>query len=539
MQNNQNSPFDGKVLIAIGIFFVFYFGWQQYLAKKYPQPVGGSVSQGTTKPSDLAASSAAQNAPAASSPKSAQAEGQSDGQSIKTNNIPEKFLTYEDDLVSFKISNRGMGLSGFTVKKYTGTNKLPIQIGVSVQEHLFEVMIGGQPQEVFFEISESNKGQYKGTATVAGSRIERELKYDSAKYSFESSIKIVEPSAELLRGIHIVLPEAIQKSQSTSILFPSYEYQDFFIEHGQTKDVVNFNHAKENIDKEFKDVKILAMGSQYFTAAIQDKSDISPEVRSQAIIKESKAISTLSYRPAQNLSQIDLKQIFYVGPKSIDILKSIDPSLAQVIDFGFLGFIARPMLYTMKWIYSWAGNWGIAIIFLTLIVRVLVLPFNVMSFKSMKAMQVIQPHMTAVREKHKDDPVRMNQEVMALMKEHKANPLGGCLPMLLQIPIFFALYRVIGSSVELYQSPFGFWIKDLSAHDSFFVLPVLMGVTMYIQQKMTPTAMDPTQAKILAFMPLIFTAFMLTLPSGLTLYMFVSALFGITQQYFLLKPKAT
>ncbi len=349
---------------------------------------------------------------------------------------------------------------------------------------------------------------------------------------------MIKPNAEILRGISIVLAEKIQKSQSTSFLFPSYEHQEFFIEHSQTKDVVNFNHSKENIDKDFKDVKIIAMGSQYFTAALQDQSDIIPEVKTQAFINESRAVSTLAYKPAQSASEIDLKQLFYVGPKSIDILKSVDAGLSEVIDFGFLGFVARPMLYTMKWFFSLIGNWGLAIIALTLLVRLIVLPFNVMSFKSMKAMQKIQPLMTAVREKYKEDPIRMNQEVMALMKQHKANPMGGCLPMLIQIPIFFALYRVIGSSVELYQSPFGFWIKDLSAHDSFYVLPILMGITMFVQQKMTPTAMDPAQAKILAFMPLIFTAFMLTLPSGLTLYMFVSALFGITQQYFLLKPKA-
>ena len=145
-------------------------------------------------------------------------------------------------------------------------------------------------------------------------------------------------------------------------------------------------------------------------------------------------------------------------------------------------------------------------------------------------MQTIQPKLTALRERYKDDPVTLNREMMTVMKQNNANPLAGCLPMLLQIPIFFALYRVIGSSVELYQAPFFGWIQDLSFHDKFYVLPVLMGVTMFIQQKMTPSTMDPTQAKILAFMPVLFSVFMLNLPAGLTLYMFVSAVFGIIQQ---------
>jgi YidC/Oxa1 family membrane protein insertase len=158
-----------------------------------------------------------------------------------------------------------------------------------------------------------------------------------------------------------------------------------------------------------------------------------------------------------------------------------------------------------------------------------------MSFKSMKAMQQIQPHVQVLREKHKDDPMTLNKEMMALMKENKANPLGGCLPMLLQIPIFFALYKVIGSSVELYQSPFFGWIQDLSAHDKFYVLPVLMGISMFLQQKLTPmTTLDPTQAKIMMFLPVVFSLFMLNLPSGLTLYMFVSTVFGIIQQKLML-----
>jgi len=141
----------------------------------------------------------------------------------------------------------------------------------------------------------------------------------------------------------------------------------------------------------------------------------------------------------------------------------------------------------------------------------------------------------ALREKYKEDPMRLNQEMMALMKENGANPLGGCLPMLLQIPIFFALYRVISSSVELYQSPFMFWINDLSAYDKFYVLPVLMAASMFIQQKITPTTMDPTQAKIMLFLPLVMCLFMLQLPSGLTLYMFISTLFGIIQQMIIMR----
>jgi YidC/Oxa1 family membrane protein insertase len=166
-----------------------------------------------------------------------------------------------------------------------------------------------------------------------------------------------------------------------------------------------------------------------------------------------------------------------------------------------------------------------------------VLPFNVYSYKSMKAMQVIQPKIQALRERYKDDQQKQQQEMMALMRENKVNPLGGCLPVLLQFPIFIALYQVLGNSIELYQAPFGLWIHDLSLKDPFYILPVLMGVTMFIQQKITPNTMDPAQARIMLMMPLIFTFFMVTLPSGLTLYMWIGAVFSVLQQLWFMREK--
>lgn len=153
----------------------------------------------------------------------------------------------------------------------------------------------------------------------------------------------------------------------------------------------------------------------------------------------------------------------------------------------------------------------------------------------MKGMAKIQPQMKELRVKYKDNPQKLNQEVLRLMKEAKANPIGGCLPMLLQIPVFFALYQVLGQSIELYKAPFMLWISDLSLKDPLFVLPILMGITMYAQLKITPTTMEPAQQKVLMFMPFLFTGFMLALPSGLTLYIFISALFGVLQQIYFMK----
>jgi YidC/Oxa1 family membrane protein insertase len=220
----------------------------------------------------------------------------------------------------------------------------------------------------------------------------------------------------------------------------------------------------------------------------------------------------------------------YSGPKSLTDLQKVDAALVDVVNFGFFASIGKIRLVVLKWFHGYVGNWGFSIILLTILVRFLVLPFNITSYKSMKKMQKIQPMLQSIRERYKSDPTAMNRETMALMKEQKVNPLGGCLPMLLQMPVFFALYQVLGQSIELYQAPFILWIHDLSIKDPFFVLPVLMGITMFIQQKITPTTMDPAQAKILQWMPIIFSVFTLSLPAGLTPYIFVSTLFGVLQQ---------
>lgn len=275
-----------------------------------------------------------------------------------------------------------------------------------------------------------------------------------------------------------------------------------------------------------------SVGSQYFVAAFVNKSDILPNVTKK--VAAQKAILSIDYN-LRNTKITELKQIFYMGAKKTETLQNIDPTLPEVLNYGMFGFISKLLLLLMKSIHSFVGNWGVAIILLTIVVRTVLLPFNIMSFRSAMAMQKIKPKMDEIKARYKSDPVRMNKETMALMKENNANPLSGCLPMLLQIPIFFAFFATISTSVELYHQPFFGWIHDLSSYDSLFILPILMGVTMYFQQKLTPTTMDPLQAKILNFMPLIFTLFMVTLPSGLTLYNFISALFGVVQQYFLLK----
>jgi len=222
----------------------------------------------------------------------------------------------------------------------------------------------------------------------------------------------------------------------------------------------------------------------------------------------------------------------YVGPKDQDSLKQIAENLEKTVDYGWLWWIAQPLFKLMQFIHGLVGNWGWSIILMTLFVKILLYPLTASSYRSMAKMRKFAPKIAELREMYGDDRQRQSQEMMKLYQKEKLNPLGGCLPMLIQMPVFIALYWVLMESVELRQSPFMFWIVDLSIKDPFFILPLLMGASMFFQMQMQqqPT-MDPMQAKIMKFMPIMFTFMFLWFPAGLTLYWFVNNLITITQQY--------
>jgi YidC/Oxa1 family membrane protein insertase len=224
--------------------------------------------------------------------------------------------------------------------------------------------------------------------------------------------------------------------------------------------------------------------------------------------------------------------------KEYNYLASLGHNLKGAVDFGFWGFFAVWILKGLQFFYTLLPNWGLSIILLTLVIRILTFPLQYKSFVSMKKLQLVQPELAKIREKYKEDPQRMNKESMELFRKSGANPLGGCLPLLLQMPVFFAFYKVLNNSVELVDAPFLLWIHDLSNKDPYFVLPLLMTGAMFLQQKLTPnTISDPTQKKVMMFMPIIFGFIMKDLPSGLSLYIFVSTLFGILSQLMVFNAK--
>jgi YidC/Oxa1 family membrane protein insertase len=226
--------------------------------------------------------------------------------------------------------------------------------------------------------------------------------------------------------------------------------------------------------------------------------------------------------------------LLYSGPRDLKILEQINYDLDKAIDFGFFDMLARPLLSVLKFCYNNViQNYGISIILLTVFIKILFWPLTHKSYKSMRDMQKLQPEMQRLREKYKKDKERMNREIMELYRNNRVNPMGGCLPMFAQIPVFFALYKVLLGSIALRHEPFMFWIHDLSAKDPYYITPLIMGATMFIQQKMSPTTMDSQQAKIMLFMPVVFTFMFLNFPSGLVIYWLVNNVLTIVQQWFI------
>lgn len=234
---------------------------------------------------------------------------------------------------------------------------------------------------------------------------------------------------------------------------------------------------------------------------------------------------------------------YYMGPADRAILAGMPNKLDQAIDFGWFHLIAVPLLSILNWFYKFVHNYGVAIILLTVLIKLIFWPLSHKSYKSMEQMKKIQPMIQKLREKYADDKEQMNKEIMGLYKTYKVNPAGGCLPMVVQIPVFFGLYKALLGSIELRHAPFItnvpftdlVWIADLSAKDPYYVTPLIMGATMFIQQKMTPTGGDPTQAKIMLLMPVVFTFLFLSFPAGLVVYWLVNNVLSIAQQWWMMR----
>ncbi|MFL9813842.1 membrane protein insertase YidC [Stutzerimonas sp. VN223-3] len=293
-------------------------------------------------------------------------------------------------------------------------------------------------------------------------------------------------------------------------------------------------------DMDDKNLKITVEGGwiawlqHYFVTAWIPSADQTNQVQTR---KDSQGNYIIGFTgPAISVapgSQGEAAATLYAGPKSQDQLEELSPGLRLTVDYGILWFIAQPIFWLLQNIHALLGNWGWSIIALTVIIKLAFFPLSAASYKSMARMRAVSPKMQALKEQFGDDRQKMSQAMMELYKKEKINPLGGCLPILVQMPVFLALYWVLLESVEMRQAPWMFWITDLSIKDPFFILPIIMGLTMFVQQQLNPTPPDPMQAKVMKLLPIIFTFFFLWFPAGLVLYWVVNNCLSIAQQWYI------
>lgn len=376
---------------------------------------------------------------------------------------------------------------------------------------------------------DSNGRRVCFTAESGGVKVIKEYFIPKGSYLIKTSVRIINTGSVAL---NIPVQVKIGPRLGSGFEESKYIFEGAVISNKKTTETAEADKTKT---EELYNPLWVGYTSKYFlfAAAADDfaKGVIAPEAGGETVLAEKSFV----VNPA---SEAESGFNIYIGPKSYNGLRSLGLGLQSSIDFGWFYFLAIPMLQIMLFFYGIFHNYGVAIIILTVLVKVITLPLTLKGMKSMKAMTKLQPEMLALKEKFKGDSQKLNTATMELYKKHGVNPMSGCLPLIIQIPIFFALYKALLLSIELKGAPFFGWLTDLSAKDPYYITPIIMGVTMFIQQKMTPTTADPMQQKIFLAMPVVFTFLFLNFPSGLVVYWLTNNVLSIIQQYIINKKSA-
>lgn len=507
---------ENRVLIAIILSIVILIGYQYIIMTITPPPAEQPVQEHVTEIKEPAIPPAIPKiAPVAPVPKIA---------------VPadKREIRVETDLYEAVFTSKGGTIKSIKLKKHLDRDGMPIVL--KGDEAILPLSIGADKG---FQFANVNFSVIKGDDIKLGPGLKTAtliFEYATEKYSIRRTYTLYNDDY----GIDLK-NEVIGLNHYWITLGKDFGIFDRSAEFGihigpailKHADKMNFTARDLKEPRSFREgIRWIAQKDKYFFSAIVPKSPIET---ANAWAINNNAIVALKMPAGVN------HYFVYAGPQEYDRLKKFGYGLEHIVDFGFFSFLAMPLFWLLKLFYSAFHNYGIAIIMLTIIVRIPFVPLINKGQRSMKKLQDLQPKMTEIRERHKKDPQKMQKELMELYKKSKVNPMGGCLPILLQIPVFFALYKVLLIAIELRDAPFMLWIQDLSTRDPYYILPIIMGVTMVIQQKMTPSAMDPTQQKIMMFLPVIFTFLFLTFPSGLVLYWLVNNVLSIMQQFYVNK----
>ncbi len=543
---------NARLFLFAALAFVGMLIWQQWQADYGPQPIQLERSEGQTLNS---VGSLAQN----DLPELANQttnEGSSLGSpSTSSATTPSQLILVETDVVQVQIDTRGGVIRSLKLKQYPVSLEQPndwLEIVHSEAESVYIVQSGLLSKDNAAPTHHSeysaDKLEYRlddGAEELIvplrwqenGVMVTKEYIFRRGDYLIDVGHRVRNQSSEDWFGSEY---RQIQRSRPLDESRLLYTYTGSVYFNQEIKyEKVDFDDMEDNQLKLNSNGGWIAMIHHYFLSAWIPNQESENLVYSIADTNRSPATYTIGMR-SQN-QQItagasgDFSSQLYVGPKIVNRLEEISPGLELTVDYGVLTFLSKPLYWLLAKYHSFVGNWGVAIMLLTFTIKAAFYKLSETSYRSMAKMRKVSPRLKTLKERYGDDRQKMNQEMMKMYKEEKINPMGGCLPILVQIPVFIALYWALLESVDLRQAPFFLWIQDLSVRDPYFVLPVIMGISMVIQQRLNPAPPDPIQAKIMQVLPLIFTVFFAFFPSGLVLYWVVNNVLSITQQWIITK----
>ncbi|NIM58224.1 MAG: membrane protein insertase YidC [Candidatus Aminicenantes bacterium] len=542
-----------RVLLAIVLSFLILILYQAFFVKSPPKPEGPPESiTDIQKTPEERPGEKEPISPQAMPEEREPAEEEKDLQPISAQT--EEEVLVDTSLYRAVWSNRGGVLKSWKLKEHTDENKEDLDLvslraeelgiypfALRTDDSSFDSTVNSalfESSNIKLELEGGRTGELRFQyADEKGTRVEKILTFQDGKYDFDMIINVWKYGQRIefhtlwgpgignpteteqrsrfggARGMAVFPPPARPKKDRLE--------ERKFMKAQQWEDLISRKH------NDFYFVQWAAYEDNYFTALFLT----SPEKASASFHREGPEENPYFFLSVSSPHRV------YIGPKDFDILNEFGYGTKRLIRFGFFGVISEILLRASKSIYKRIPNWGIAIIILTFIIKIIFFPLTYSSMRSMSKMQELQPKIKALKSKYKKAKQdiaqrrKMNEEIMKLYKQHGINPAGGCLPLLIQIPVFWGFFRLLVVAIEFRHSPFIFWIKDLSVKDPFYVTPILMGITQFISQKMTPTSADPTQARMMLLMPVIMTIFFMNFQSGLVLYWLTNNVLQIGQQY--------
>lgn len=538
-----------RVIVFLVLSLGIIFGYE-YLIKELgllPEPTISEEAEPsrseTSSPSSIGPESPTPGAPATTTiaPQKPSA-GEVRPQDPRRESSAPEFIVVETELYRATFTTRGAALTSWELKRYRSSSDgkslvqlvrqrgkfaEPLTVTVDDTAHSKELSEGIYRVEKDFTTLDQGRPtghitfSYSNPAT--GIRLEKQLTFHTESYVVDIALK------------SSGLPEAVKLGLGTN--FGVVDWGEGFIGSVGAASLIDdkIEHDMPETETEHKGpVKWVALQDKYFISALIPKTSASAWPKKQG----DKLVSTAVRLPVDS-SGAPLELQLFAGPKEFDTLQGLQIRLEDTIDFGWFLFgswdtvraVAKPIFSVLRYINDYTHNYGVTIILLTIIIKVLFVPLQYKSYTSMKKMQGIQPKVAAVQEKFKDDRERLNKELIKLYRDHKVNPVGGCLPMVLQMPVFVSLFNILYMTIDLRQAPLGLWITDLSVQDPYYILPIVMGISMMVMQKIQPTTMDPTQAKMMLMLPVAMTFLFVNFPAGLVLYWLTNNVLTIVQQF--------